>query len=127
MTIAARTTGVEQADGTIGREPTIDPVHVASAVVYMARLPLDANVQSLTVMATVIPFIGRGWAILTTCLHEPNADRGSRWSSNPCRRAAKQAASGVPAAGGWYRMDMRASGAASSAEDQPGQWRHPAG
>jgi len=38
----------------------MDPKHVASAVVYMASLPLDANVQFLTVMATKMPFIGRG-------------------------------------------------------------------
>ncbi len=54
------TTGVPQAHGTIEREPTIDPAHVARAVVYMATLPLDANVQFMTVMATKMPFIGRG-------------------------------------------------------------------
>ena len=41
-------------------EPTIDPEHVARAVLYMASLPLDVNVQFLTVMATKMPFIGRG-------------------------------------------------------------------
>ena len=41
-------------------EPTIDPKHVAHAVLYMANLPLDVNVQSITVMATTMPFIGRG-------------------------------------------------------------------
>ena len=55
-----RTTGVLQADGTIKREPTIDPSHVARAVVYMATLPLDANVQTITVMATKMPYTGRG-------------------------------------------------------------------
>jgi NAD(P)-dependent dehydrogenase (short-subunit alcohol dehydrogenase family) len=55
-----RTTGVLQADGTIQREPTIDPVDVARAVVYMATLPLDTNVQFMTVMATKMPYIGRG-------------------------------------------------------------------
>ena len=54
------TTGVLQADGTIEREPTIDVADVARAVVYMATLPLDANVQFMTVMATKMPFIGRG-------------------------------------------------------------------
>ena len=59
--MAARmATGVTQADGTIASEPTIDPVDVARAVVYMATLPLDANVQFMTVMATKMPFIGRG-------------------------------------------------------------------
>jgi NAD(P)-dependent dehydrogenase (short-subunit alcohol dehydrogenase family) len=55
-----RTTGVLQADGTIQREPTIDPADVARAVVYMATLPLDTNVQFMTVMATKMPYIGRG-------------------------------------------------------------------
>jgi NAD(P)-dependent dehydrogenase (short-subunit alcohol dehydrogenase family) len=57
---AMRTTGVLQPDGTTRREPTIDVSHVARAVVYMATLPLDANVQFMTVMATQMPFIGRG-------------------------------------------------------------------
>ena len=52
--------GVPQADGSIAVEPTMDPDHVARAVVYMATLPLDANVQFMTVMATKMPFIGRG-------------------------------------------------------------------
>jgi len=52
--------GVPQANGTIAPEPTIDPGDVARAIVYMASLPLDANVQFLTVMATKMPFIGRG-------------------------------------------------------------------
>jgi NAD(P)-dependent dehydrogenase (short-subunit alcohol dehydrogenase family) len=52
--------GVPQANGTIAAEPTMDPADVARAVVYMASLPLDANVQFMTVMATKMPFIGRG-------------------------------------------------------------------
>jgi NAD(P)-dependent dehydrogenase (short-subunit alcohol dehydrogenase family) len=52
--------GVPQADGSIRPEPTIDVEHVARAVVYMAGLPLDANVPSMTVMATKMPFVGRG-------------------------------------------------------------------
>ncbi len=52
--------GVAQADGSVRAEPRMDPVHVARAVVYMASLPLDANVQFLTVMATKMPFVGRG-------------------------------------------------------------------
>jgi NAD(P)-dependent dehydrogenase (short-subunit alcohol dehydrogenase family) len=52
--------GVLQADGSVRPEPLIDPKHVADAVVYMASLPLDANVQSITVMATKMPFVGRG-------------------------------------------------------------------
>lgn len=53
-------TGVIQANGTIAAEPTIDPAHVANAVVYMASLPLDANVLTMTVMATKMPLVGRG-------------------------------------------------------------------
>ena len=60
MTERIAVTGVPQADGSIAREPTIDAGHVARAVVYMATLPLDANVQFMTVMATKMPFIGRG-------------------------------------------------------------------
>jgi len=52
--------GVLQANGTVVFEPTMDVEHVASAVVYMASLPLDANVQFMTIMATKMPFIGRG-------------------------------------------------------------------
>ena len=52
--------GVLQANGTTSVEPTMDPAHVAQAVVYMAGLPLDANVQFMTVMATQMPYIGRG-------------------------------------------------------------------
>jgi len=54
------TKGVPQANGTIAVEPRMDPLDVARAVVYMASLPLDANVQFMTVMATKMPFIGRG-------------------------------------------------------------------
>jgi NAD(P)-dependent dehydrogenase (short-subunit alcohol dehydrogenase family) len=52
--------GVIQADQSIKAEPTFDVQHVANAVVYMASLPLDANVQFMTIMATKMPFIGRG-------------------------------------------------------------------
>jgi NAD(P)-dependent dehydrogenase (short-subunit alcohol dehydrogenase family) len=52
--------GVLQADGKAAVEPTMDVDHVARAVVYMASLPLDANVLFLTVMATKMPFVGRG-------------------------------------------------------------------
>ncbi|MGX7704881.1 SDR family oxidoreductase [Methylobacterium sp. Gmos1] len=52
--------GVPQPDGSTRPEPTMDAKHVADAVVYMASLPLDANVQFMTVMATKMPFIGRG-------------------------------------------------------------------
>ncbi len=52
--------GVRQASGEIAPEPTMDVQHVAEAVVYMARLPLTANVQFMTVMATKMPFVGRG-------------------------------------------------------------------
>jgi NAD(P)-dependent dehydrogenase (short-subunit alcohol dehydrogenase family) len=52
--------GVLQANGTVSIEPTIDVDHVARAVVYMANLPLDVNVPFMTVMATGMPFMGRG-------------------------------------------------------------------
>jgi NAD(P)-dependent dehydrogenase (short-subunit alcohol dehydrogenase family) len=52
--------GVPQANGQIAVEPLMDVSHVASSVLYMASLPLDANVQFLTVMATKMPFVGRG-------------------------------------------------------------------
>jgi NADP-dependent 3-hydroxy acid dehydrogenase YdfG len=52
--------GVPQADGTVAAEPTFDARHVADAVLYMASLPLDANVQFLTITATKMPYIGRG-------------------------------------------------------------------
>jgi NAD(P)-dependent dehydrogenase (short-subunit alcohol dehydrogenase family) len=52
--------GVPQANGSVEVEPTMDSQHVARAVLYMASLPLDANVQFMTVMATKMPFVGRG-------------------------------------------------------------------
>ncbi len=53
-------TGVMQAHGALATEPTMDVNDVGRAVVFMARLPLDANVQFMTLMATKMPFIGRG-------------------------------------------------------------------
>jgi NAD(P)-dependent dehydrogenase (short-subunit alcohol dehydrogenase family) len=52
--------GVAQANGHIAVEPLMDLAHVASAVLYMASLPLDTNVQFMTIMATKMPFVGRG-------------------------------------------------------------------
>jgi len=52
--------GVAQANGSIAIEPRMDVAHVGSAVLYMANLPLDANVQFMTIMATKMPFVGRG-------------------------------------------------------------------
>ena len=52
--------GVPQANGTIAVEPRMDVGHVASAVLYMAALPLEANVQFMTIMASKMPFVGRG-------------------------------------------------------------------
>jgi len=52
--------GVMQANGEMAIEPRMDVKHVASAIVYMASLPLDANVQFMTIMATKMPFVGRG-------------------------------------------------------------------
>jgi NADP-dependent 3-hydroxy acid dehydrogenase YdfG len=52
--------GMPQANGSLAPEPTFDAQHVAGAVLYMASLPLDTNVQFLTITATKMPFIGRG-------------------------------------------------------------------
>jgi hypothetical protein len=52
--------GVPQANGTMAAEPTIDVALVARSIVGMAALPLEANVQFMTIMATNMPFIGRG-------------------------------------------------------------------
>jgi NADP-dependent 3-hydroxy acid dehydrogenase YdfG len=52
--------GVPQANGEIAVEPLMDVEHVAGAVLYMADLPLDANVQFMTIMASKMPFVGRG-------------------------------------------------------------------
>jgi NAD(P)-dependent dehydrogenase (short-subunit alcohol dehydrogenase family) len=57
---AAMERGVPQADGSLAPEPTMDARHVADAVLSIARLPLDANVQFMTIMATKMPYIGRG-------------------------------------------------------------------
>jgi NAD(P)-dependent dehydrogenase (short-subunit alcohol dehydrogenase family) len=54
------TSGVLQPNGELAPEPRLDVAHVVDAVIYMARLPLHANVQSLTVMATKMPYVGRG-------------------------------------------------------------------
>ncbi|MGH8700592.1 MAG: SDR family oxidoreductase [Burkholderiales bacterium] len=52
--------GVRQANGTTAPEPRMDAAHVGNAVVFMASLPLDVNVLTLTIMATKMPFVGRG-------------------------------------------------------------------
>jgi NAD(P)-dependent dehydrogenase (short-subunit alcohol dehydrogenase family) len=52
--------GVPQANGTIAPEPRFDVAHVGQAIVNMANLPLDTNVLSMTIMATNMPFVGRG-------------------------------------------------------------------
>lgn len=56
----AMTKGVPQADGSMAVEPVTDVKHIASSVLHMAQLPLDANVQFMTVMASGMPYIGRG-------------------------------------------------------------------
>ena len=56
----AMTKGVPQANGEIAIEPTMDVENVAKTVLYMASLPLDANALFVTVMATKMPFVGRG-------------------------------------------------------------------
>jgi NAD(P)-dependent dehydrogenase (short-subunit alcohol dehydrogenase family) len=54
------TLGVQQADGRIAIEPTIEPAQVGAAIVHMAGLPLSANILTMTIMATKMPFVGRG-------------------------------------------------------------------
>jgi len=54
------TKGVMQANGEMAIEPRMDVKHVADAIVFMAALPLEANVQFMTLMATKMPFVGRG-------------------------------------------------------------------
>jgi len=56
----AMTVGVPQADGSMRAEAVMDAAHVANSVLHMADLPLEANVQFMTVMATAMPYIGRG-------------------------------------------------------------------
>ena len=60
MTQRMTTAGVPQPDGNIRLEPTMDVQNVADTLVLMAGMPLDANIQFVTVMATAMPFIGRG-------------------------------------------------------------------
>jgi NADP-dependent 3-hydroxy acid dehydrogenase YdfG len=57
---AAMSRGVLQANGSTMPEPTMDAAHVADMVLHMAELPLTANVQFMTVLATKMPYIGRG-------------------------------------------------------------------
>ena len=52
--------GIIQADGSIKKEPTFDPEHVADAVLHLVGLPLDTNILNMTIMASKMPFIGRG-------------------------------------------------------------------
>jgi NAD(P)-dependent dehydrogenase (short-subunit alcohol dehydrogenase family) len=59
-TVLEEGAGATQADGSIVTEPTMDLDHVARAIVHMASLPLDVNMQFMTIMATKMPFIGRG-------------------------------------------------------------------
>jgi hypothetical protein len=54
------TTGMPQPDGSTRPEATMDVAHVASSVLHMANLPLDANIQFVTLMASKMPYIGRG-------------------------------------------------------------------
>jgi NADP-dependent 3-hydroxy acid dehydrogenase YdfG len=57
---AKMTKSVPQADGRIAIEPTMDPDEVAAAIVHMASLPLSTNILTMTIMATKMPFVGRG-------------------------------------------------------------------
>ena len=58
--VSATAAGAKQADGSVKPEATMDVSHVADAVLQMANLPLESNIQFMTIMATTMPFIGRG-------------------------------------------------------------------
>lgn len=60
MTAAAASGGMMQADGSMKQEPRFDVKHVVDGLLYMSGLPLEANVQFMTVMATTMPYVGRG-------------------------------------------------------------------
>ena len=60
MILARFKEGVPQANGDIQVEPVFDVAHVGSVIAYMAALPLDTNVQFMTIMATKMPYVGRG-------------------------------------------------------------------
>ena len=81
------TDGVLQADGSKKPEPRMDLKHVADAVVFMASLPLDANVMFMTVMATKMPFAGaRIVCISASLIHSRNSTGGNaHWSANAVR------------------------------------------
>ena len=82
-------TGMPQANGTIAPEPTMDVQDVARSVVFMASLPLDSNVQFMTVMATKMPFIGRGF-IATASLPKNHASHPSG-AGQTCKRSSTSA------------------------------------
>ena len=52
--------GIVQADGSVKKEPTFDPEHVANALIHLVSLPLDTNIFNMTIMASNMPFVGRG-------------------------------------------------------------------
>jgi NADP-dependent 3-hydroxy acid dehydrogenase YdfG len=58
--MSATSSGMPQADGSVRAEPVMDVAEIGRAVRYMAALPLDANVLTMTIMATAMPFVGRG-------------------------------------------------------------------
>ena len=97
--MAARmATGVPQANGEIAVEPLMDVAHVASAVVYMASLPLAANVQFMTVMATKMPFVGHAGSAGSRLPPDPDYARDEtrgavaedRCAPMSCSRAAER-------------------------------------
>ena len=53
-------TGIVQADGSVKKEPTFDPEHVASALIHLVSLPLDTNIFNMTIIASDMPYVGRG-------------------------------------------------------------------
>ena len=86
-------TGVMQAHGALASEPTMDVKDVARMVICMASLPLEANVQFMTVMATKMPFIGRGRNMIERCCFRSTyglaSSRSAWWLSLTGRRGAR--------------------------------------
>ncbi len=101
------TKGVPQADGSVKAEPTFDPQHAADAVAFMAELPLDTNVQFLTITATTMPFIGRGLPFIGTGVPAGGevweVPHRLRLMADRSRRRTQQAPSPGPRAGTCWR------------------------
>ncbi len=111
--------GVMQANGGVAAEPTMDVEHVANGVVYMASLPLDANVQFMTILATKMPFVGRGDMDVRCVVrpHRRDMDRPENIRYNRGRRPLKDAPKANRLTkGGWHAKNLRALGHAGGVD-----------